>query len=335
MSGFEIIHHDPEALLSDLDKLEKEGYIFRGVEQQAYLAQPSAFRPEKIKENWNKYPISHSEFVSKWFHHPKVLKIIQASYPIPDFEIKRHPTIQRLFTLLSYLMVCNYLFSKYKEDNPKHAFISDHEQMKYRKSPFWTEQETFTQMVGYYFPKVLTLEALDKSWKKDSYIDEIFTGIDMSFPQHYGIPTAALDFTRKALISIYFAIESHLNIDLEHASGFYIAEKAVDYDSFLSIYAIKLTDDSNYCPIKVEEIELSIPNPRAKNQHGTLCYFSKPCSFHMEYGRFPTIEDYLINKQRNHFYFEKLSLKRSVSNLDFLVNILITESITKNHIYPD
>lgn len=335
MPGFEIIYNDPQTLLADLSKLEKDGYLLRGVEKQAYLAQPSAFRPEKIKDNRSKFPIPHSEIVSKWFYHPEVVKIIQAPYPIPDFEIKRHPIIQKLFELLSYLMICNHLFSKYKEDNPKHVFKADHEQMKYRGSPFWSEQKTFIHMVGHYFPKILTLEALDKSWKQDGYIDEIVTGIDMSFPQHYGTPTAALDFTRKALISIYFAVESHLNINFEHKSGLYIAEKAVDYDSFLSIYAIKLMGGSNDCPIKIEEINHSIPNPRAKNQHGMLCYFSTPCSFYMKYGGFPTIEDYLIDNQSSHFKFKKLSLKRSIANLDFLAKTLLTERITRSYIYPD
>ena len=129
MSTFEIKHNDPQTLLSNLAELEKEGYIFRGVEKQAYLAQPSAFRPDKITQNWNKFPFTYSEIVAKWFYHPEILKIIQISFPIPDFEIKRHLLIKRLFALLSYLMACNYLFSKYKEDTPKHVFPSDHKQM--------------------------------------------------------------------------------------------------------------------------------------------------------------------------------------------------------------
>lgn len=334
MPSFEIKYNDSQSLLSDLTELEKEGYIFRGVEKQSYRAQSNAFRPDKITQNRNKFPVAYSEITSKWFYHQEILKIIQISYPIPDFEIKRHSTIQRLFELLSYLMVCNYLFSKYKENNPKHVFPTDHKQMEHRPSSFWAEQKTFILMAEYYFPKMLCLEALDKSWKRDGYIDEIITGMDMSFPQHYGTPTAALDFTKKALISIYFATESHSSIDFEQTKGLYIAKESVDYDSLLSVYAIKMRDNPN-SPIMIDDINHSIPNPRAINQHGTLCYFSKPCSFYMKHGYFPKIEDYLTGNQGNSFDFKKLSLKRSPSNLDFLVNILRSEGITKGYIYPD
>jgi len=85
----------------------------------------------------------------------------------------------------------------------------------------------------------------------------------------------------------------------------------------------------------IDDINHAIPNPRAKNQHGMLCSFSKPCSFFIKYGRFPTIEDYLTDNQNNSFDFKKLSLKRSPSSLDFLVNTLISEGIIKSYIYPD
>lgn len=227
LSGFEVIHEIPQSFLANLIQLEKEGYFLRGVERSVFSAQPSAFRTEKISENRKIFPIPYSEIKYNWFYHNEVLKIVRDSFKISDDEIRNHPVIYRLFNLLSYLMVCNYLFAKYKEKNPKHAFETDHEQMKYRKSNDWAERETFIGMVEYYFPKFLTIEALDKSWRKDGYIDDIITGIDMSFPQHYGVSTATLDFTKKFLISIYFSIESHLNISFQNESGLYIAEKTV------------------------------------------------------------------------------------------------------------
>ena len=48
MPSVEIKYNDSQSLLSKLTELEKEGYIFRGVEKQAYLAQSNAFRPDKI-----------------------------------------------------------------------------------------------------------------------------------------------------------------------------------------------------------------------------------------------------------------------------------------------
>lgn len=335
LNGIEKFYNDPLTLLSDLNDLEKNGYFLRGVESRDFHAKPSAFRSNKIEKNRSFFPINYEKIVSEWFYDLEIIKIIQDDLKIDYFEIRNNPMIHRLFNLISYLMVCNYLFSKYKEGNTLHIFPHDYQQLKNKGSDFWSYKQTFNNMVQYYFPLILTREALDKSWTKKGKIDEIISAIDMSFPQHYGTSTAALDFTKKYLNAVYFAIESHLNINFENKIGLYLTEKDVFYDGYLSIYAIKLISPSKNSPITIEEIDNSILNRRATNQQGVLCYFSRPCSFYMDYDRFPKIEDYLVHGKNDFFILKKLSLKRSIKNLDLLEKILIKENIVKDFIYPD
>ena len=211
-TSFENTYTDPECFLKDLSQLAEEQFYLRGVENRIYCCQPKAFRPHEIIKNRQDFPIPYLEIKSKWFYHADVIRFIQDWYRVPTFEIKRNRTIYILFELLSYLMVCNYLFSKYKESNPGHVFEYEYKQLTECGSFYWADQKTFNHMVEYYFPKILTREGLDRSWRQEGYIDNIITGIDMSFPQHYSTPTALLDFTKNYLVAIYFAIESHLNI---------------------------------------------------------------------------------------------------------------------------
>jgi|688.fasta_scaffold386906_2 hypothetical protein len=139
-------------LFFELITLEKEGYFFREVETSRFVAQPSVFHPRKITENQKKFPIHYEQILTEWFYHADITSIIQSWYSISEYDIKHHPSICRLLDLIIYLQNVKKITLI--------IFANDHQQIEDRGSSFCTEQKTFNYMVGYYFPKILTREAL-------------------------------------------------------------------------------------------------------------------------------------------------------------------------------
>lgn len=61
-------------------------------------------------------------------------------------------------------MVSNFLLAVYKEKNPQHIFEKDNMLLQYHGSDYWNKLEKFIHMFEYYFPKLLTIEALNGTW---------------------------------------------------------------------------------------------------------------------------------------------------------------------------
>lgn len=334
MTTIEKFFQIPSTLITKLELLEKMKYIFRGVSLNSHTLSPRACREHEIKDNIKNFPIHFEIIVDKWFKHDEIIQIISECCLLSRDQIIKNSQINRFLFLHFYLMVCNYSLFKYKEENPQKIYSYEKFHLELRNSQSWVDINTFVNIIKNTIIHFPSREGI--GWKMPGKVQNEISGLDMSFQQHYNISTFALDWTKKYLNAIYFSIEEHMNTKIINESGIFISPSDVRYNKWFSIYALKpISDDNLNSPILIKEIDHSIENKRALNQSGLLSYFTEACSFYMRHWRFPIIEDYLQNNQLKSFKLEKLSLQRTVSNLDYLKKILDHNGIHKEFIYPD
>ena len=322
-----------EDLLNQLEFLyQQDSYIFRGQFDAEDKLIPSAFRSEKINEAIGKFPIKKEEIERKWFESDALRKEISLWLKIPNFSYARGYPINRLLDFLVYLMRYNYSLHKYwlTETNQKNICLSDKKILKPRPEEFWVTEETFLYLVSSYLPVTSTIYHLNGTIIKDAQPFEDITGVDESFPQHYGIPTTALDWTYNPYISIYFALDLD-NEKFHLQSELYVAKKIPA--EYFSIYAFRQisTTDSH---IQIKDKNALINNQRALRQEGTFIYFVKSCSYYLQSNRFPSIESYDNNSNKS-FDLIKYNLLRTDENITFLRNLLEEKGINKNYLFPD
>jgi len=168
---------------------------------------------------------------------------------------------------------------------------------------------------------------------KPANISEVLAGRDETLPQHYDVPTAALDVTKNPYIALFFALDLANVPEFDSRTGLFIAKKIPNAAKCFSIYVYKQNINDLLTSIKDPDESLC-SNERAKNQEGQFIFSIKPCSFYLLYGRFPCIDDhdeYMASFPQENRSFEliKYNVQRNKGMLTEVEKVLIEKGITK------
>lgn len=308
--------YNADQFIRRLFEFPKSGFfLFRGITDAVFPSVPKAFRPEIINKFSNLFPHSNAK-VQEWFL--KALKNIRnnpnkaVAFACSDNFINR--ICQLLITNLRY----NYaLYQEYHTTGfPQNC--NDGKLINImRAGDHWSHEKTFLDYVDRFYMSLIPLVSSGGQLVKSSYVMEDVTGLDETYPQHYGIGTSAIDWTLDPLIALFFTVYSDDNWS---------------DTKFLSISAYKEIN-IQMSPIIFNDRDSLKNNERAVAQKGAFCYYKNPCSFFLAYGRFPSIEDYqfLVDENSNHFFeIEKISLLRTKKNILDIKNILSDNGINES-----
>lgn len=310
----------------------QSGYVFRGQRDAVnWKLEPSIFRPNTL-DNYIKSIITLTNFVypfandilNEWFRGKEVRDIVylhtrqRLSYP--QFHIK----IKRLLWLCTYLLKYNFYLGLYVTKNPNgHKFdVNTLDLITKIPYTFWEEKQKFLGYFNYALQNMVTLTALDGTLLKLGTHDNILTAYNQTFAQHYDFPTSALDFSEKYLVAVHFAIENGDKVE----------------STCFSIYVYKQIDLSNNAPAYLIKEEGS-NNIREKSQHGIFLFIQNPCTYFLDYGKFPTI-DALIAHNENAGLPEfaeliKYNIPYKLQILDPLRSLLEGNNINEKTLKPD
>lgn len=208
----------------------------------------------------------------------------------------------------------------------------DIEKITRRSLTDWTDEDYFAHFFTCTFHHILwRFDAHTEKTITEENIDQMLDGLSAlneAFPQHYGMPTSALDWTYNPHIALYFALSMESNNQLFIYKGNAIAP-------FFSIYAVKIIEPES-CPIKMAKNEndpFSKFNERKKRQEGTFTYFSKPVRFYLQNGRYPSINDY-IKKQDDSFNLTNFNIPLNAKNIEAAYDIFSRHGINHDFLYP-
>lgn len=307
-------------VIKQMEQLTQDGYIFRGHESVKYQLEPNAFRDQSIARMKKQFAISPI-VIQQWCNSEKINSTIRAWYSTDPIHFS-HPTISRLKNFCLYLMIYNHALHLFVHKFPHRVAEQDKALFLLRDVEFWRQEETFQYLFESYLPRIINRWcAKEGTLIQKANPFEDLAGVDETLPQHYGIPTAALDWSFNFNVAIYFAM----------------GEDEYLKTNFFSIFALKINDVSS--PIKTIDGNIQIENIRAERQKGTFSYFEKPCSFYLEHGFFPTINDF-NQRQKNHldkrtFELKEYRIERTESNIRYLKGLLDGQGISKQYLFPD
>lgn len=309
--------HDFKDFLDKLNKFHKKGnYLFRGASNAKHFLQPGAFRDNEILEYSKKFPHSR-EIIRQW-----ISRAINDVRNDPNKAFASIPSnvIMRICHLL--ITTLRYNFSIYETYHEKGFPQNCNDErliniFKCGAGNHWAKENTFHDYFHQFYQSLVPLFTLDGTLIKKSYVDDEITGLDETYPQHYGFKTAALDWTDDPRIALFFTIYS----DTPDNDSKYVS---------VSIYKEINTEDS---PVIIMPKDSLKENPRAVAQKGTFLYFRKPGSFFLANGCFPRLEDYNSQAFANTgkpktFELEKLVLEKSKKNIQDIQKFLIENQIT-------
>lgn len=309
----------PDELLEKLELLREKNYIFRGLPNTNFLLQPSVFRTEGIKKLEKEFIPFHIFY--KWLFSKKIQGII-SNRTQGEWSIN-HPKIWQLYYISIYTMMYNYALANYIQhvisNNHPHISVDAETQKFYSDKPIelWTEEEVFQKIFrdNLYF---LLLGAVDLNGNvlQESVVPNNLTCADEGLPQHYGIPTAALDWTLDPYIAIFFALRN------------------IPKDSkFISIYVYKQIVVEN-SPIIIKECRPDTKNQRCEAQKGKFTAFQYACTFYHLYNKWPSIENYHAHSA-NKSFFDLVKYDIALDNTDELRKILKHKNITEQSLCLD
>lgn len=308
--------------LRELEALHDNGdYIFRGHESFKYHLIPSAFRPDRIAHMARNYGIDRP-VIDEWHKNKKVIETIQNWGRGIQQTTHTLRIISRLQNFCVYLMQLNYSLTRYAKENHSQICEKDRKYILERDQEYWRSEITYNDIFEAYFPRIIEIYSPDGTLLQAANPFEDLTGTDESLPQHYGISTAALDWSYNYLVALYFALG-----------------KNTCKDKFLKVYAIKIDNDSHERPIQKTDKNIEIENIRAERQEGTFTYFRQPCSYFLKNGEMPTIDAYerqFKNKTRERsFELKEFTIERSSENINVLSELLRSNNINEERLFPD
>jgi hypothetical protein len=318
-------------------RVEKQ-YIFRGQSNIKYKLEPYAFRKTVLQKRLEDFPVN-SEEIKTWFTHDRIRASVKGWLKIDINQSQNLPwKIERIFNIYIHIMRYNYFLSEYLsghlEKRPQIISSQDKSFLSQRPKAFWAEKETFIWIIENSFSRWIECRGLDGKILIESCPDQdLITGMDETFPQHYDLPTAALDWTYNPYKALYFALGKNNQVFDKEKQIYRCTELEA---SHFYIFAYRQLKREN-SPIYIKDKSSFISNPRVEAQEGTFTYFSKICSFYLLKNRFPLIEDYdnLINEIDPSFELIKFSVKADISNRDFFRKVLIEKGINESMMMPE
>lgn len=328
-----------------LDKLKSDlynGYFFRGQADASWPLIPSAFRKTELKRRADNYPIKESE-ITNWKNNQKIPEIINgwSAGIVKNGRILNRRDrifIYNLFNRLIIVMQYNFDLTLYWS-NPKVKrclLKRDKKLIKIWKPDFWCEESTFINYFERIYPQLIVRTSVkDNRLISKPCPEEDLTGLDETFPQHYDLSTTTLDWSLNLFIAFYFGLDKQF--ERNSPNGLYLPSRCEVREpaNYFSLFLYKqLQQDSPV--VKMERPKL-INNPRADAQQGVFTYFTKPCSFYLLNGEFPSIDNYARNCTDKEIPFElqKFNFKYSNEILNFIENILEEKGINKSSLLLD
>lgn len=320
-------------LITQLEKLSVDGYVFRGQADSKWPLIPNAFRKGAFQtiKSYQAYrtPITPQIFRNWFDNNQKIHQLLNSCWPNWSSNKPLIPIhIERFFQMQCDIFQYNYFLHTYLLSR---GFLeSDILKLTRRPRHYWIFESNFADFFISTFDHSLQKIALsDGSILIDFSLDEALDGlaaIDEGFPQHYGMPTTALDWTFDPVIALYFAlpVKKENGLVQKHCSTF-------------SIYALKI-NDLEKSPIKISKDISSILfqcNKRIKNQQGTFSYFSHPALFFLKNSRYPTINDYVTpDYAEKYFSILKFDVQCTTENIKNAEEIFSEKDISKKSLYP-
>lgn len=303
-----------ETLIGNLEDLKNKRYIFRGQHNKNYYLQPSVFREGGIEKLSKDFP----NFLQKeWCSLEKVkkLSIIMSGFLNEKSLNRFQGNIRRVFELTIFIMKYNHKLALFVEE---HRSMFDEKTRKYYEihpSSDWTTEEALRRVFGENLDAITVLIGLDGELLKRGEVYKVLTSCEESLPQHYGVPTAALDWTYDPYKAIFFALW-----------------KMPENVEQFSIYAYKEINSSDRNPILIKQGSFGVENPRLIAQEGVFTCFYNPCYFYYSKGRWPKIEDCFFYSQNN---FELIKYCIPKYHCEYLHDLLNQKNITNKALLLD
>lgn len=300
---------DTDELIDDLSALQGEAYIFRGQPNGNFTLHPKAFRPEEIKKIGKDFPISLE-------HCSDAFKKNTSSWLGQPFEqLNTNEWFSRICEITFFIMQYSHNIANYIL-NTKGKFDKRTIELHTLNPPeYWTSISTLERFLNYNLRNLIAFTDLNGNVLKYTTIDDILTGFDESRPQHYGVETAMLDWTRNPLIAIFFALQ---NIP--------------DNAQYISIYAYKQIRDSKDNPVVTKSSPEEVKNIRIRNQEGVFTCIQYPCSFYFVRKYWPCIDDYFSHSSGN---FKLIKYAVPVSYRQHLENLVEAGGYNKAFLLPE
>lgn len=323
-----VIINDPQILFEELEKLQKENYIFRGQanNDSDWYLKSSAFRKNNLKKAADSFPASDDAIKQNWYFRDRVKNTVNAWFPGSFVKGSFHPGVARFLDLTVHIMRYNYRLTEYFKNNGKGLSGKGKRMIQDRVAEFWSDENTFQYLVENEFMHLIERWSLDGILIQEACVSECLTGLDETVPQHYGFSTAALDFSQDPYIALFFALE--LDKSLKYIPNGY---------PYFAIYAYKQRVDIIDPFVSIRDPDESWgTNKRAKCQQGKFIYFNKPCSFYLTNGYFPSIDDYdnIFNRDefsnKRCFDLVKYKVRKEQIILDKIRKILDEKGLTKD-----
>lgn len=312
----------PNELISSLNQLQSEGFIFRGHSDGKYILQPSVYRKDSLIKLAEIYPERTNQ--KKWCSSAAIQETIKAWT-----NGVRPWYLERIFKYILHLMHYNHALQDFysTKENPKDE--NDHRLLGIFPEDHWIQQSTFEGLFDFVYRLHLPIDDLSGNRIKEPYYIEETTGFDESWPQHYDFYTALLDWSRNPLVAIYFSLGSLVVETKKSERMLYVTSNLPS--PYLSIFAYKETVQSDSIPVKIIHGSVSKTNLRLQNQEGTFTHFTKAFEFFIHNATFPSMEGYHFGGAE----LVRLNIERTTTNLKFLKAFIEDKGICESFLFPD
>ncbi|MBX3710078.1 MAG: FRG domain-containing protein [Gammaproteobacteria bacterium] len=304
------VMYDPYELIEKLTSLKKLGYIFRGHPNATWRLIPRVFRYTGQKYLTENYPIKDNTYY--WYFNKEIKRIVELWAKI-KFDHLLPQGLRRIFDLYVFIIKYNYGINKFNNENLGSIYSCDEKTLA-RPQRDWESEQTFIDFIGNILQNWLNIYNLDGSLRYKARPFEELTIIEESFPQHYGFPTAALDFSKNPFKALWFAL---LN----------------NFSNCFTIFAYKQITTISTFPTKIIE-NTNQNNIRAIKQEGCFVYFTRPCYSYVYKNKFPSLNDcdkdiqYGVNEP--YFKIERIDVPKKTTIISVLDQFLLQEDINKN-----
>lgn len=313
--------HSTGELISRLNELQHEGFIFRGHSSGKYILEPSGFRKDSLIKLSENFP--NTVDTQRWFSSEAINNTINSWT-----KGMRPWYLGRLFDYILHLMRYNHALQEFYLAKG-HTEENDQQLLDIFPRNHWTEQDTFERLFEFIYGRLVYLEDLDGNTLKEPYYPEESTGFDESWPQHYQFNTGILDWSFNPLVAIYFSLGSLLVETKKTERMLYTTSSLLP--SHLAVFAYKQIDNSENAPVKILPGSLLKPNLRLLRQEGTFTCFTKTLQFFLMNDRLPSIEQY----KPEEFKLIRFNMERTTANLMFLKAYIEGHGITESFLFPD